>query len=179
MTLRLSLAILGLGAATWLVAVRLSLAQEVPPIQEKTARFKQEMIARAAEHAALRGAKGVLPEDNSLCLLCHANFKDELLVVEHLDEGMSCAYCHGICYEHMDDETSRTKPDFLYGRAQIKPFCEICHEAHANPDKVQEFLDEWKGEVRPNGRLILAQATCTDCHGEHVITAVPVITPGG
>ena len=37
------------------------------------------------------------------------------------------------------------------------------------------FLAEWKGKTRPNGRLILQQATCTDCHGTHVLMAVPVI----
>ncbi len=32
-----------------------------------------------------------------------------------------------------------------------------------------------RGKTRPSGRPILQQATCTDCHGTHVIMAVPVV----
>ncbi len=145
-------------------------------IHEKVGAFKRETTEQAAAHAALRGAKGKLPKDNSLCLLCHANFKEEPLVAAHIKDGITCAHCHGISFEHMDDETSRTKADIMFGRAEVAPFCRRCHEGHQEPDKVAAFLAEWKSKTRPNGRVILQQAICTDCHGEHVILAVPVVT---
>ncbi len=153
----------------------LVLAQD---ILERTDAVKQEMAREAAAHAALRGSQGALPEDNSLCLLCHANFREETLVTDHTKGGITCTHCHGISFEHMDDETSRTKPDIMHGRAEVAPFCQRCHGAHAEPDKVAAFLAQWKSNTRPNGRLILDQATCTDCHGEHAILKVPVVTGG-
>ena len=147
-------------------------------VHGKTESVKREMAAHAAAHAALHGAKGELPTDNSLCLLCHANFKQETLVAAHIKEGITCAHCHGISYEHMDDETSRTKPDIMFGRAEVEPFCGRCHGEHSQTEKVAQFLAEWKTKTRPNGRVILQQATCTDCHGEHVILAVPVVRDG-
>lgn len=144
-------------------------------LHDRADRVKREIAKAAARHASLRGAKGVLPEDNSLCLLCHANFRDEELAARHLGQGITCAHCHGISYEHMDDETSRTKPDILFGRAEVAAFCRRCHSQHQRPEKVAAFLNEWKGKTRPNGRLILQQAMCTDCHGEHAIVTVPVL----
>ncbi len=145
-------------------------------IRERTEVVKQEMAKDAAAHAALRGADGRPPKDNSLCLLCHANFREETLVTDHTKGGITCTHCHGISFEHMDDETSRTKADIMFGRAEVAPFCQRCHEGHQEPDKVAAFLAEWKSKTRPNGRVILQQAMCTDCHGEHVILKVPVVT---
>jgi len=147
-------------------------------LQERSEQVKREVAEEAVKHAALRGSQGALPGDNSLCLLCHANFRDEEIVTVHLQQGITCAVCHGISFEHMNDETSRTKPDFLFGRAQVAAFCERCHGPHAEPEKVQAFLNEWKGKTRPNGRLILQQAMCTDCHGVHALPSAPVMTGG-
>ena len=144
----------------------------------RTDAVKQDMSKQAAAHAALYSAKGALPTDNSLCLLCHANFTKETIVADHIEHGITCVHCHGISFEHMDDETSRTKPDILFGRAEVAPFCRRCHDDHQEPAKVAAFLGEWKSKTRPNGRVILEQATCTDCHGEHVILKVPVVTDG-
>ena len=148
-------------------------------LQERTAKVKRQIAKEAARHAALRGSPGTLPSDNSLCVLCHANFREEELVTVHLPHGVTCAVCHGVSFEHMNDETSRTKPDILFGRAQVAPFCTRCHGPHADPEKVQAFLTEWKGKARPNGRLILKQAMCTDCHGVHAIPSTPVLTGKG
>jgi hypothetical protein len=148
-------------------------------LQERTARVKRQLAREAAKHAALRGSSGTLPSDNSLCVLCHANLREEELVTVHLQDGVTCAVCHGISFEHMNDETSRTKPDTLFGRAQIAAFCTRCHGPHADPGKVQAFLGEWTGKTRPNGRLILQQAMCTDCHGVHAIPSTPVLTGRG
>ena len=126
-----------------------------------------------AKTAVGKGAR--LPQDNSLCLLCHMNLEKEELVVQHLAEGVTCAHCHGVSAEHRNDETSRTRPDVLFGRAEVAPFCRKCHKRHKEHARVDAFLAQWQGKTRPNGRLILAQAMCTDCHGVHVMTAVPVV----
>ncbi len=161
------------GGALLLTAICAVVAQR---LHGRAQRVKREIAKAAAKHASLRGSEGVLPDDNSLCLLCHSNFRDEELATKHLEQGITCAHCHGISYEHMDDETSRTKPDVLFGRAEVARFCNRCHSGHEQPEKVAAFLDEWKGKTRPNGRLILRQAMCTDCHGEHAMVTVPVLS---
>jgi cytochrome c5 len=158
------------------VALAAGAAALAQGLHERTARVKRRLAKEAQAHAALRGSPGTLPTDNSLCVLCHANFRDEELVTAHLKQGVTCAVCHGISFEHMNDETSRTKPDLLYGRAQVAGFCTRCHGRHTHPERVQAFLAEWKGKTRPNGRLILQQATCTDCHGLHAIPNAPILT---
>ncbi len=145
-------------------------------LHERAERVKREIGEQVAAHALLCGTQAQLPEDNSKCLLCHANFEEEALVTTHLVQGITCAVCHGISHEHMNDETSQTKPDIMFGRAEVQPFCERCHDAHQHPDTVAQFQAQWQGKVRPNGRLILKQAMCTDCHGIHAIVTVPVLT---
>jgi hypothetical protein len=145
---------------------------------DRLASVKREISEKAAANAALRGSRGEMPEDNELCFTCHANFREETLAAGHLAAGVTCATCHGISYEHMNDETSHTKPDIVFGRAEVAEFCSRCHESHKSPDKVDAFLAQWKGRTRPNGRLILQQAMCTDCHGEHAILRVPVVQAG-
>lgn len=107
--------------------------------------------------------------DNSLCMVCHIDFQEEELTVKHLAKGITCAACHGACVAHMHDEMLNTKPDILYGRAEIDGFCRPCHLTHKDPDKVQAFRDEWAGQHRPSGRYIAEDSPCTDCHGMHVI----------
>jgi hypothetical protein len=147
-------------------------------LQERTARVRRQIAREVARRAALRGSQGALPKDNSLCLLCHANFREEELVTTHLKQGVTCAVCHGLSDEHMNDETSRTRPDVLFGRAQVAAFCGRCHGAHDDPAEVTAFRTEWQGKPRPNGRLILQQAMCTDCHGVHALPSAPVMTGG-
>ncbi|UCG39259.1 MAG: anion permease, partial [bacterium] len=76
-----------------LAASALVLAQT---IADRTETVKQEVAKDAASHAALCGSAGALPQDNSLCLLCHANFRAEPVVTDHLAQGITCAHCHGI-----------------------------------------------------------------------------------
>jgi len=123
-------------------------------------------------------AAPALPETNARCELCHINLAKEELVTAHLAQGVTCAHCHGYSAEHRDDEMSATKPDVMFGRAEVAPFCLGCHGEHKSPELVEAFLTEWKGKRRENGRLILAKPTCTDCHGTHVLTAVPMLGPG-
>ncbi|MGQ9730068.1 MAG: cytochrome c3 family protein [Candidatus Zipacnadales bacterium] len=145
-------------------------------LHKRSEQVKRKLEAEAARHGALRGSKGELPENNELCLFCHENFGAEELVSVHLRQGIPCAVCHGLSYEHMNDETSHTKPDIMFGRAEVATFCLRCHGDHTNPAKVQDFLAKWKGRTRANGRLILQQARCTDCHGTHAIPSPTVTT---
>lgn len=108
-----------------------------------------------------------MPKDNSECLVCHSNFEKEDIASIHLKNGVTCAYCHGISIEHMDDEECAATPDILFGRAEVGPFCKKCHAAHKDPDAVAKFLAERKSKRMKNGRLILDNAICTDCHGSH------------
>jgi len=124
---------------------------------------------KAVEREMRKRAKGALPKDNFACLVCHPNLGDELLVAKHLPHGVTCAFCHGLSSDHRNDESNQTKADVLFGRAEVEPFCRKCHGKHDHPDKVNAFLAECQGTVRPNGRLILGQAVCTDCHGAHAL----------
>jgi len=107
------------------------------------------------------------PADNSPCLVCHADLEDEVIVREHATEGIGCASCHGPSEVHGGDELNIMTPDVLFGRSEIAPFCEACHPKHEKPGEVATFLATWKGKRRPNGRMILDDSVCTDCHGNH------------
>jgi len=105
------------------------------------------------------------PADNAVCLICHMDFKAEVLSVVHVKAGVGCAACHGQSLAHGDDEVNITTPDKLFGRAEIDPFCKTCHPTHKTGDIYDAFVKKWHGKRRPNGRMILDDAVCTDCHG--------------
>ena len=107
--------------------------------------------------------------DNSVCLVCHLDLETEDLAAAHLKAGIVCAGCHGASETHRSDEANITKADFMFGRAEISPFCKACHPKHKIGKQYQVFLKEWSGRRRPNGRMVLADSTCTDCHGNHAI----------
>jgi hypothetical protein len=153
----------------WVAARGPSLAQG---IVEKLVRFRQETQQQAEAHAARCAVRAVMREDNSACLVCHANLEQEEVAATHLKFGITCSHCHGLSYEHADDEGHMTKPDVTFGRAQVAPFCERCHGPHESPHKVSAFFEQWHGKTRPNGRELLDEAVCTDCHGTHTMKAV-------
>jgi 3-keto-disaccharide hydrolase/cytochrome c3-like protein len=109
------------------------------------------------------------PANNSLCLVCHLDLASETIAELHRASGVGCTDCHGPTTDHMHDEMLMTKPDLLFGRREVEPFCRDCHEEHADPDAVETFRTEWLGKSRENGRTITANAICTDCHGTHNI----------
>ena len=108
-------------------------------------------------------------EDNQSCLVCHKDFKEEPFSVKHLQKGITCMVCHGDSLTHSGDEFNITRPDVIWGRAEINPFCSQCHPGHLNPEGVKKFREEWLGLRRPTGRLVQEDSVCTDCHGEHAI----------
>jgi hypothetical protein len=80
--------------------------------------------------------------------------------------------CHGPSLAHGDDELNVTKPDRLFGRAEIDVFCATCHETHTKSQAYDEFLEKWHSNRRPNGRMILDDSVCTDCHGNHAVLRI-------
>ncbi len=119
---------------------------------------------------------------NMICFVCHVDLQKEKITTVHLEIGLTCQKCHGATTEHMHDETLMTKPDVLWGRAEVNEMCSrpSCHapgqgrdfytfEDHANPAAVEAFLQDWVGKRRPNGRTIASDSVCTDCHGTHNI----------
>lgn len=146
------------------------------PDKRKIAAAKQQLRDRAVAQASHGDVPTEFPENNDLCLLCHSNLKRDEIVEKHSGEGILCAHCHGISYEHMDDETSHTRPDYVFGRGQVAPLCQKCHVGGCEkPEKMAAFLAKWKYKTRPNGRVILKGAVCTDCHGTHVMVGAPMV----
>ncbi len=119
---------------------------------------------------------------NSKCYVCHPALKTEDITTIHLDMGITCDQCHGPSIEHMHDEMLMTKPDLLFGRAEVRNMCSnpMCHKPgddrrvygrqdHKDQAAVKAFHEKWLNRVRPNGRFITLNAVCTDCHGTHNI----------
>jgi hypothetical protein len=107
--------------------------------------------------------------ENAECLICHMDFKDEELSVKHDEVGIGCISCHGHSLAHGDDELNIAPPDKLYGRVEIVPFCKGCHPTHVEGKAYDDFLEKWHSRRRPNGRMILDDSVCTDCHGNHAV----------
>ena len=107
--------------------------------------------------------------DNSECLVCHMDFKAEEISAGHEQAGVGCINCHGDSLAHGDDELNITPPDRLFGRAEIVPFCKGCHPTHIEGKVYDDFLQKWHSNRRPNGRMILDDSVCTDCHGNHAV----------
>lgn len=107
--------------------------------------------------------------DNSECLICHMDFGAEEISAKHEKAGVGCTNCHGDSLAHGDDELNITPPDRLFGRAEIVPFCKGCHPAHVKGAVYEDFVKQWHSRRRPNGRMILDDSVCTDCHGNHAI----------
>jgi len=108
-------------------------------------------------------------DNNDSCMVCHIDFEHEEISSIHLEAGVTCMACHGDSEVHRADEYNIIRPDVLWGRSEISAFCEQCHQKHKHPGKVQAFLEEWENKRRPNGRWVLEDSVCTDCHGEHAI----------
>ena len=106
--------------------------------------------------------------DNTLCLDCHTNFATEEISAKHFKKGFGCVACHGDSVAHGDDEGNVTKPDVLFGRTEIAPFCKMCHPTHVANEDYDKFVRKWRGRRRPSGVMLLDDATCMDCHGLHV-----------
>jgi hypothetical protein len=110
-------------------------------------------------------------EDNESCFVCHADFRKEEISAVHLENDVTCADCHGDSEVHSSDEFNIIRPDVLWGRTESVYFCRQCHPAneHPNGKEFKEFFAKWQGKRRPNGRWVLKDSVCMDCHGKHAI----------
>ncbi len=98
--------------------------------------------------------------DNSRCLVCHVNFEQEELTLQHARADIGCAKCHGDSDAHIADESwasggNGTAPEIMYPPEEINPGCSECHK-EIDPGKHKEFL---AGESD--------EKYCTQCHGQH------------
>ena len=119
-------------------------------------------------------------DGNNKCYVCHPGLKTEEITTAHLDMDITCDDCHGPSIEHMHDEMLMTEPDLLFGRSEVNKMCSnpTCHrptedrivygrQDHKDTVAVETFYKEWKGRTRPNGRAVMPDSVCTDCHGKH------------
>jgi hypothetical protein len=88
---------------------------------------------------------------NDRCLVCHVNYKTELLAEKHLKQDITCDQCHGRSDAHCSDEDNVTPPEKMYARSRIAAMCAECHPKH----KESASAADMKSKV------------CTDCHGKH------------
>lgn len=107
--------------------------------------------------------------DNSACMVCHLDLADEPIAAQHLEAGIVCAACHGPSEDHGGDELNIITPDVTFGRSEIVPFCTSCHPTHKTGEDYDAFVKKWYGKRRPNGRMVLDNSVCTDCHGNHAV----------
>ena len=135
-----------------------------------------------ADEPQAETTNGEKTNGNSKCYVCHPILKTEEITTDHLDIDITCDECHGPSIEHMHDEMLMTKPDLLFGRAEVERMCSnpTCHKPggdrliyarqdHKDQAAVKEFHEKWLHRVRPNGRFITIKSVCTDCHGTHNI----------
>jgi hypothetical protein len=97
--------------------------------------------------------------DNSRCHVCHINYDEEDLALNHEISGVSCEKCHGTSDTHCSDENNITPPDIMYSKTSVNPSCMKCHPR-------DEIIEE-----DHHGPLLSGTMTqikyCTDCHGRY------------
>ena len=120
-----------------------------------------------------RDSEAEQQDGNSKCYVCHPDLKTEELTVSHLAMGVTCDECHGLSTEHMHDEMLMTQPDLLFGRSEVRQMCSdpSCHKpggersvyglADHDIKAVEEFIESWRGRIRPNGRAVTKDSVCT------------------
>jgi hypothetical protein len=123
-----------------------------------------------------------LPEDDQ-CIICH--MEDEILPEDfkeydiHLQEGLSCAGCHG-GDPALDDPDESMSPGAGFvgvpSKADIPQFCGKCHsdinfmreyQPRIPTDQVDQYYTSIHGQKLKEGDEKVAD--CTGCHGAHGI----------
>jgi len=100
--------------------------------------------------------------DNSRCHVCHGNFVDEPLAVNHAKQGVGCERCHGACDEHCSDEGNITPPTILYAKDKVDKSCKECH-----PDPMERIVADAKYCLFVPLTDEEKKKICSDCHGAH------------
>lgn len=105
--------------------------------------------------------------DNSRCHVCHINYDEEELALNHELVGVSCERCHGSSDAHCSDENNITPPDIMYPKASVNPSCMKCHPK----DEIVEV-----GHHKSLFSKSVAKIKyCTDCHGRDHHIAVRTV----
>ncbi len=94
--------------------------------------------------------------DNFRCYVCHINYEDEELAVQHARADIGCEQCHGASDAHCSDEDNITPPDIMFPMAKINSFCMGCHPR----DKISSLHNSFFAGTTK-------EKYCTDCHREH------------
>lgn len=132
------------------------------------------------EKTAAKQAKGSYyqksdeqPVLNPFCRVCHLDFDEEELALDHELMGIGCERCHGESERHRSDEANVTPPEIMYPKAKINPTCMMCHPRHEiRHVKEHEplfagaktvFDEEVKEAASKDSQ---AKEYCTDCHGK-------------
>jgi len=151
----------GRDSTTAQAGSKAGLADDVTEIVAQPARVPSEAPLLLLDDAEQDPAAVGAAADNSRCFVCHVNYMEEQLAVNHARRDIGCARCHGPSDAHIADESwgsggNGTAPDIMYPRDKINPACMTCHAG----DK----LDAAKHEA------VFAKSdpkVCTDCHGKH------------
>jgi len=104
-----------------------------------------------------------LKVDNLACFVCHGNYEDEPLVIEHAKKAIGCVDCHGQSHDHRNDEDNITPPDKMYAPEDVDKMCGECHEKHNAQGK--EVIARWR--ERCPAKTDPEKIVCTDCHFQH------------
>jgi hypothetical protein len=149
------------------VATTPSSQPQTPPADHPNTIAKES--AQPAESAPLLlkdepsdGGSSKSAADNSRCFVCHVNYMQEKIAVNHANAGIGCVRCHGTSDAHIADESwasggNGTAPDRMYPRDKINPACMECHARNKiDAPQHQAVLADTEGKQ-----------VCTDCHGSH------------
>ena len=110
---------------------------------------------------------------NPFCLVCHLDFEEEELVLNHKLAGIGCERCHGESTRHRSDEANITPPEIMYSKARVNPTCMMCHPRGDIRDvkdhqpllaRVETVFDQ-DTEESVSGAAG-GKEYCTDCHGQ-------------
>lgn len=118
------------------------------------------LLDDAAEPGDARPATKAAKE-NAACFVCHADYSEEFLVVEHAVGNVGCTGCHGESFAHRNDENHITPPDIMFPRKEIQAACRKCH--HRHNVSAEKIAARKKQRNLENEKHLV----CTDCHGNH------------
>lgn len=121
------------------------------------------LLLDAPKSQAPKSKDGQPVADNEACYVCHGDYREETMVLEHVVANVGCVRCHGASAAHRDDEDNVTPPDVMYPAAAIDSACNECHDTHDAP--ARKVIARW--QERCPEKSDLSQLVCTDCHGHH------------
>ncbi|GAB6164384.1 hypothetical protein JCM19992_03840 [Thermostilla marina] len=131
-------------------------AEAAPPLSLEG--YLDEKLPEAHE-----APKHEMNVDNTACYVCHGNYREEPLVLEHGREGVGCIDCHGASDDHRNDEDNITPPDKMYPLEAVDKLCHECHEEH--DAAARKVIARW--QERCPEKTDPKQIVCTDCHFNH------------